>query len=114
MSTTSNFFEALKLIKPVEKVDIFYRLYYNKTTGEPISYSMEDLSGDFIEITKEEFALTDFNIFVKDGKIKKKNITLIGKLVPGSTGFPVHKHDITIIDTESKYYLTNKTYDNDD
>ena len=32
------------------------RLYYNKDTGEPIAYSMEELEGDFIIITKEQYA----------------------------------------------------------
>ena len=35
-------------------VDFTYRLYYNKDTGIPISYSMEEQKGDFIEITKEQ------------------------------------------------------------
>ena len=110
----NNFTEALKLVDPPKKVEIFFRLYYDKVTGEPITYSMEDLDGDYIEITKEEFALTDFNIVVKDGKIKKKNMISIGKLAPSTSGYAVHKEDIAIIDPTSNVYWSNKTYDTDD
>jgi hypothetical protein len=114
MSTTNNFFEALKLIEQPKKVDIFFRLYYNEITGLPLYYSMEDLEGPYIEISKEEFALADFNVFIKDGKIKKKKMLSIGKLVPSNVGYQVHKDDISIIDNTSNRFWNNKTYDADD
>ena len=36
---------AERVNKPV---DFTYRLYYNKRTGEPIAYSMEELEGDYV------------------------------------------------------------------
>ena len=39
---------AERVNKPV---DFTYRLYYNKRTGEPIAYSMEELEGDYVEKT---------------------------------------------------------------
>lgn len=113
MDTTSNFFEALKLVNPPEKQEIFFRLYYDKKSGEVICYSMEDLEGDYIEITKEEFALSRQNVIVKDGKIKVKNRIPIWKLVPSPEGYAVHPLDISIIAPDSGVYWDTKNYDNE-
>ncbi len=102
----TNFFKGLAMSKPHEILEVFFRLYYN-ADGE-VTYSMEELEGDFLEITCEEFAIADRNVYVKDGKIHKKRLVSIGKLVPTSdpTGT-----DITLIDKNSDVKWVLKTYD---
>jgi hypothetical protein len=111
MSTTTNFFEALQSHVEPEKQKIFFRLYYNKKNGDLIEYSMEDLPGDYIEITAEQFAESNPYVYVKDGKIKKRKMLTYGKLVPSATGYPTHATDVSIVDPESTTFWDFKTYD---
>jgi len=105
----TNFFKALDLVDEVSPKKIEYRLYYDPKTNLPIAYSMEDLPGDYITITKDEYAAGRFDIIVKDGKIKKiKNIP-IGKLVPSTSGYGTLKNDISIVGNEAFWKV--KTYE---
>lgn len=104
-----NFLEALKLVKPIEARKFEYRLYYDKATGEPIFYTMEDEDGDYIVITKEQYAEGRYDVIVKDGKITRPKNSAIGKLVPSEEGFGTLKKDISIVSDE--VYWSMKTYD---
>jgi len=63
---------------------IFYRLYYDGN-GQPTFYAMEDLPGNYIEITKEQFAQSLRNIHVKDNKIVLNVNNFVQKLKPHQT-----------------------------
>ena len=39
------------IVKPKKPVDISYRLYYNKETGKPLQYTIDEQDGDYIVIT---------------------------------------------------------------
>lgn len=106
----SNFFKALKNkpLAPIQKV-VEYRLYYNKDTGEPISYSMEEIDGEFIIIDKETFVQSKMEVQVVKGKLHKKVYSVVYKLVPNKNeGTACHHTDISIVDTTSKKYWGNK------
>lgn len=104
-----NFLEALKLVKQPEPALSEFRLYYIKATGEPLFYTMENEEGDYIRITKEQFAECRYDIIVKDGKITKPKNIAIGKLVPSNIGFGTHATDISIVGSDQ--YWSVKTYD---
>ncbi len=110
-----NFIKALGMLDDPIPKPIFFRLYYNKETGEPITYSMEELEGDYIDITKLEYAECRYDIKVKDGKIQKISGISIGKLVPCSwgsdTGQRTSPYDVSIIDEDSIVRWKMKTYD---
>jgi len=94
--TTENFWRALAEPVP-EPAPIFFRLYYNER-GEPVSYSMEHLPGNYIEIDVETYHRSSFNVRVVDGKIvpivHKKPTS---KLKPGTTGTPCHPTNVSVI-----------------
>ena len=106
----SNFSEALSLVKEPVKQKIEFRLYYD-ADNKPLYYSMEDSEGDYIEITKEEFAECRYDIVIKDGKIKKVSGAPVGKLVPSTVGYGTLQNDVSIVGTEQ--YWSTKTYEND-
>lgn len=83
-------------------VDKEYRLYYNKDTGKPIEYSNEKLSGDYIIVTKEQYAAGRHDVIVKDKAIVPiEDIRYIRKLVPGSSGTACHESNVLLVDKES-------------
>ena len=105
----SNFKEALKLLKPVVKTPTDFMLYYDKATGEPLFYTMEKEEGNFIRISKEEFAECRYDIIVKDGKITRLKNVATGKLVPSEEGYGTTRNDVSLIGNEKFWRM--KTYE---
>ena len=69
-----------------EPQPVFYRLYYNDD-GTPICYTMEDLSGKYIEVDQETYALADYSVRVVDEKlIKIVPKRTVQKLSPNKIG----------------------------
>jgi hypothetical protein len=79
---------------------IEYRLYYNK---DNVSYAIvilgkpTELSGNYIVITKEEYAEANPDVYVKNGKLfKKKDSTYnLDKISTGK--YVTSKYDASII-----------------
>jgi hypothetical protein len=94
--TTENFWKAWAEPMPVP-APIFFRLYYNER-GEPVSYSMEDLPGNYIEINAETYTRSSFSVRVIDGKlvsvVHKKPVS---KLKPGSAGTPCSPDNVAVV-----------------
>lgn len=105
----SNFWKALDLVEVSERPKMEYRLYYDKATGEPLFYTMQKEEGDYILVSKEEFAQNRYDIIVKDGKITKPNNISIGKLAPANEGFGTIKRDVSIVGNEIFWKV--KTYE---
>ena len=83
-------------------VDVECRLYYNIDTGKPIEYSNEKLSGDYIIVTKEQYAAGRHDVIVKDKAIVPiEEIRYIRKLVPSSFGTACHKSNVLLVDKAS-------------
>jgi hypothetical protein len=97
-------------------VDKEYRLYYNKDTGEPIEYSNEKLSGDYIIVTKEQYAAGRHDVIVKDKAIVPiEDLRYVRKLVPGSSGIACHESNVLLIDKSSvaKWKIKGEYISND-
>ena len=94
--TEENFWKAWA--EPVaEPAPVFFRLYYDEH-GRPLSYSMEDLPGNYIDIDADTYQLSSHNVRVVDGtlvhiKHKKK----VNKLSPSNNGTPCLPGNISII-----------------
>ena len=79
-------------------VPVSYRLYYSDS-GAPIIYTMEELSGNYIEVDQETYALAPFNICVIDNKIVyTKPVITVKKLHPTpNKGTACDPRDVCIV-----------------
>ena len=102
--TTENFWQALAEPVP-DPAPIFFRLYYNER-GEPLSYSMDDLPGNYIEIDAETYQRSRSNVRVVDGKIipvvYKRPVS---KLTPGTAGTPCSIENVSVVVPESQPHV---------
>lgn len=94
-----------------EPLPVFFRLYYNDH-GVPLFYSMEDLPGNYIELTAEQYAQSRANIRVRNGQIVELTWTTSNKLVPGDTGTPCDPRDVAVIsNSDSATHWSKRTYE---
>jgi hypothetical protein len=112
--TTENFWKAWAEPVPAP-APIFFRLYYNER-GEPVSYSMEDILGNYIEIDAETYARSSVSVRVIDGKlvhvVPKKPTS---KLKPSDAGTPCLPDNVSIVVSEQQSHIkwslqTNESY----
>ena len=97
MNTLIEAFQNRK-IQPKQKIE--FRLYYDKKTGKPIEYSMQELEGDYIVIDANTYARPKIDIIIKDGKIIKHCTSNVRKLVispEDTSGTQCHKDDICLV-----------------
>jgi hypothetical protein len=94
--TEYEFWEFWKNVQWPELNPVHYRLYYDNA-GLPLSYSHEDLPGQYIDITPMQFALQDQSVKVVDGKLVRQRRTMITKLVHNSSGTLCHAKDVSIV-----------------
>ena len=102
--TTENFWKALAEPVP-DPAPIFFRLYYNER-GEPVSYSMEHLPGNYIEIDAETYQRSLSNVRVVDGKlvpVVHKRPT--SKLKPGPAGIPCSPENVSVVVPEDQPHI---------
>jgi len=83
---------ATKVHKPVE-----YRAYYD-VSGKVLSYTCEDLPGNYIIITREQYAEAKPNVIVANGKIMNQNTSIVGVMTKKAGGRSCSKYDVNIID----------------
>lgn len=76
---------------------IFYRLYYDEETGNPLCYSMEDLPGKYIDITQEQYTASNSKVKVRNGVIVPNSKPLPPKLIPSTVGTPCHPTAVDIV-----------------
>jgi len=111
----SNFLEAVAQLEntPLVSVELEYRLYFDNN-GNPLYYTMDKPSGQYISITLEQYRRSNYNVKVVNGIIKEMN-TSITKLVPANIGTPCHSHDISIVvdNSSKKQYWKLKTDEED-
>ena len=99
-------------VKPIKIVDKQYRLYYNKETGKPLQYSTEDLEGDYIVITKQQYAERRYDSVVINGKLTTANNAIRwSKLVPSDEGVSCAGDNVMIVDSDGPTKWKIKTYD---
>lgn len=61
--TTKNFWAVWNAFEWPEPKPVFFRLYHN-ADGTPRLYTMEDLSGDYIEVDADTYARSSFHVRV--------------------------------------------------
>jgi hypothetical protein len=87
--------KTLQSQKPPELV---FKLYYDDT-GKVITYTTEDLPGDFIVITPAQYAESRSDVQVKNGQIIYTHIqTKVFKLEKNKHGRKCSKYDVSIVD----------------
>ena len=94
-----------------EPKPVFFRLYYDDQ-GRPITYTMEDLPGTYIDINAETYARSPLNIRVQNGQIVELKQT-VQKLMPADTGTPCHPDNVAIVvpETEPHQRWSMKTHE---
>ena len=105
MMTEQEFWDILHDVP--EAKPIFFRLYYDEL-GAPVTYTMEDLPGNYIEIDAETFALAPINVRVRNGRLVEIATMRSQKLVPGTTGARCHLQDVAVIVTTDPNTLWSK------
>jgi len=90
---------------------VSFRLYYN-AEGEPITYSMEDLPGTYIEIDAETYARSPRNVRVRNEQLIELKST-VRRLVPGDTGTACYLNNVAIVvpETEPHQRWSMKTHE---
>lgn len=90
--------EFWKILTQVPKAKtLSYRLYYD-SVGNPITYTMDELPGSYVEIDQKAFAESNPHVRVLNGKICDLLKTSISKkLVPALSGTACHPSDVTIV-----------------
>lgn len=86
-------------------MELEYRLYYD-SVGRPVSYALAtesaELSGEFIVITREQFARAAMNVVVRNGKVyDARALRTLAKFVPSDRGTRTSSYDISIIADDS-------------
>ena len=96
--TTENFWQAFNSYAWPETVKVSYRLYYNED-GTPKCYSMEELSGKYVEVDAETFARRPWNVRVVDGTIKFiEPLITVEKLTPNQEqGTACHPKNVCVV-----------------
>ena len=94
-----------------EPKPVSWRLYYNDA-GEPITYSMEDLPGTYIEVDAETYARTPMNVRVQAGRLIELK-SAVRRLAPTDTGTPCYPDNVAIVvaNTEPHQRWSMKTYE---
>ena len=115
-STTENFLQVMATFKWPDEQAVSYRLYYNQD-GTPKCYTMEQLSGKYVEVDAETFALRPWNVRVVNEKLQIITPAVtVQKLTPNKhTGATCHTQDVCVIvpsdcDHNKWNITTNETY----
>ena len=96
--TTENFWKAFNEWKPEPPHPVFYRLYYDEQ-GRPITWTMEDLPGNYIDIDLALYQEQPRHVIVRDGKIVRVDPEyMLPRLRPSvKEGTPCHPADVTVV-----------------
>jgi hypothetical protein len=101
IKTEQDLLEFFKNFQWPKETSPSFRLYYSDS-GRPVCYTMDELPGNYIEITAEEFKISDPHVKVKDGKIVKLAVKHSEKLTPSDHGVACAKSDITVVVAETE------------
>lgn len=94
-----------------EPQPVSWRLYHDEA-GKPITYSMEDLPGTYIDVDAETYAQASFNVRVQAGQLIELK-SAYSRLVPSDTGTPCHPDNVAIVvpETQPHQRWSMKTYE---
>lgn len=88
-------------LAPVEVKPVLYRLYHDDQ-GLPLFFSQEDLPGNYIDITREEYVNPPKHFKVVNGSIELIETAEVRRLYPDENGVPCHPSDICIVVNDSE------------
>ena len=95
--TTENFFKAWAEWDRREPDLVFFRLYYDEQ-GLPVTYTMEDLPGVYIEIDQATYSKNSYHVRVINGKLIHIDYTNVySKLQPNDSGTSCHPQDVAVV-----------------
>lgn len=94
-----------------EPQPVSWRLYYDES-GEPVTYSMEELPGTYIEVDAETYARAPMHVRVQAGQLIELK-SAVRRLAPSDTGTACHPNNVAIVvpDTEPHQRWSMKTYE---
>lgn len=96
-ATTKNFWKVWSTFQWPEPTPVSFRCYY-LDDGTVTLYSMEELPGNYIEVTQKEYVMAQMPAKVIDGKLTViKPGVVIEKLCPSTAGTTCHSDDICVI-----------------
>ena len=104
--TTENFWKVWNTFVWPELRPAQYRLYY-KPDGSPLIYTMENLPGDWIEVSQQTYIAAPWNVRVIDGELRIiPKVKICHKLQPSDHGVACDPRDVCVVVSES----SPKTY----
>ena len=97
--------QALEVLQK-EPEPVVYRLYYDNN-GKPLVYTCDQLPGNWIAVSADEFAKSSYKVRVVNNKLI--HITpeyMIDKLVPNSEqGTPCHTYSVCVPVNEDQTHM---------
>lgn len=114
--TTENFLKVMAEFEWPDSLPVTYRLYYNQD-GSPKCYTMENLSGKYVEVDRETYLTCPWNVQVVDEKLHiiPPAVTVKKLQHSDTSGLSCHPQDICVVvpldQTHTKWKLTtNETH----
>lgn len=108
----TGFWDAINNYTEPTVAPIEYRVYYDEK-GNILFYTSEDLPGDHLVISHEEYTLGRYDLKVVKGKLKELEPGS-RKLVPSESGVITEELDITIISSKGQAWQVKEFYRNED
>lgn len=103
--TTENFLKVMREFSWPDPPKILYRVYYDDA-GHPITYSMAELSGNYIDISQEDYLLASMDSRVINGRLIHPVKNTAVKLYPGISGTPCHPENVCVVVKEKESNVT--------
>lgn len=94
--TTENFWQVWNNLEPWQPPVVFWRLYYDES-GNPLFYTQEDLPGNYIDVTPEQYQRASMQVRVVNNKLVEINKPTFKKLMPSTTGTPCDPTNVAIV-----------------
>jgi hypothetical protein len=101
--TTQNFLAVMQSFEWPDPVPVTYRLYHDEQ-GRPLIYTMEALSGAYIEVDQDTYIRASHHVRVVDGKLMiLPQIARVIKLRPHAEhGATCDPRDVCVIVTDDQ------------
>ena len=113
MNNNDIFLEFWKSYQWPTAKPLMYRLYHDDR-GNVLEYSMEEKTGNYVEITPEQYARADRRVRVIDGKITYPPPPRPPRLTVAQTGTPCHPHNVCVVVDQSQPHVKWSLKNNED
>jgi hypothetical protein len=90
--------------------ELEFRLYYD-AEGNPVTYTSEDLPGDYLVVDQDTYAQGRYDIRIIDEEIVPlSDFVSYNKMIPSEDGTACHTNNALLIEPESTAFWSTKTY----